>query len=443
MRLRIALTFLWSTLGLFQLFAQEPLELYVQAKEFITKGQLNEALKKFDDAIRLDASNYKFYHDKARLQFKMKQSEQAVETMKKAIEHRADHLESHEVLARYYNFTKQYDEAIIYFDNAFKYAESKEDKFKFKLEIIRLLDEQLHQLEKGGNHINDLKQIAPNDPTALYYEAKYYNVIGDYGKARDAAIKSTGLVGSKSPDEQAAHYFELGKAYYMLEDYQKMDEAFAKARNKDFMRDIQMMSPQYFFMLAMSYHKVYEVEESERLVSKTLKMRPDYSRAHELQVKIADSKIEKSLVIQHQKNAIEAETNLVKRAEKYADLSEIELQGGRYEDAIKSADACLQVEPKNYAVTFFKAVAQSKLGKHTEAITTLTELIAYKGIDAETKAQYNFALGLFHEKKAAAAKDAATKKQILAQAVERYKAADYGTFRYVAQERIRAIMQAD
>lgn len=425
---------------LFGTQAQDAIDVYVEATNLVNKKEFDKALQKFDDAIRLDGTNHKFYHEKAKLQFRLKRPDDAVKTMKKAIETREDHLESHEFLARYYNYAKKYEEAIIYYDNSFKYAESKEDKVKFKIKIVEILDKKLNQLEKAGNHINDLKQVAPENAKTLYYEAKYYNEIGDFQKAKEAALKATNIVTNENMAMKTAVHFELGKAYYELGNYDKMEEVFKVAGAADkYKKEIRRMTPQYFYMLALSHYKVYELKEAEALINKTLKMRPDYSRAHELQIKIANTKIETSLVIQHQKNAIEAESNLVKRAEKYAELSELELQSGRYEDAIKSANACLEVEPKNYAVTFFKGVAQYKVGKVQEAITTLTELIAYRGIDPITKAQYNFALGLFHETLAEEASDAGTKKNHIRQALERYKAADYGTFRYAAQEKIKEI----
>ena len=107
---------------------------------------------------------------------------------------------------------------------------------------------------------------------------------------------------------------------------------------------------------------------------------------------------------------------------KYAELAKHELEGGRYEDAIKSASSCLANQPKNYAVGFLKAIAQDKLGKDKEAIATLENLIGMSGIDPDTKAKFNLSLGLFYKKMGDKTR-----------AAERFKDAYFLSFKYAAR----------
>ncbi|MEM6298485.1 MAG: hypothetical protein AAF740_07345 [Bacteroidota bacterium] len=422
------------------------IDAYVEATGLEKAKKFNEAISKFDVAISKDGENPKYHFEKGRvLLTKMRDADRGVAALKKSIEINESYLDSHKLLARYFVISKKYEEAIIYLDNSFKYEDDKEAKLKYKIEILEILDEQLGQIKKAGNHVNDAKQVAADDPRTLFYESKYYNAIGDYEKAKQAAMKSVEIVADRELNEKAPAYYELGLAYYHLEEYQKMEEAFAVAKqSKEFAREVIRRSPQYFYTLARTFYRVYEIDEAATIIEKVLKMRPDYQRAHELKVQIVNQRVNKKTVIEHLKQALEAETNPLKRAEKLAELSELEIQAGLYADAIEHADQCLQIDAKNYAVTFFKGIAYYKSGikanstdEINKGIETLSGLISYKGIDLETKAQYSFALGLFYEKIA----EMSSNKGELKKAVESFKAANYGTFKYSAQEKIQTILE--
>ena len=174
------------------------------------------------------------------------------------------------------------------------------------------------------------------------------------------------------------------------------------------------------------------IEKSKELVEKALEMRKDFPQAHDLLVKIAASATDKSAVIEHQSSSIQTEPNAVKRSQKFADLAELQLESRKYEDAIKSADECLASQPKNYAVVFIKAISQHKMGSTQDAIKTLEDLLQFPGIDAETKAQYNFALGMFYQKldQAEAAAGAFTR-------------AKYGSYKYAAYEELEKFKKND
>jgi tetratricopeptide (TPR) repeat protein len=415
----------------FSVSAQTALDDFVKGKNLRSQKQYKQAIEQFDIAISKDASVPNYHYEKALCHMMMQQGDQAIASLEKTVALKPDYVDAHSRLAVLYKKNKQYDQAIVAYDNAYKYETDASKRLSYKLNIITILARS-RRIQEAGQHIADAKKLAPDDLQVLYFDAKYNNTIKKYEEAKNSALKAVSKLTSDAPQDIARYYFELGYAYHHLGKYDEKEEAFKKAQWGPYVKPIIELSPQFYHAIALSYFKIYEMEKSKELVETALKMRKDFPQAHDLLVKIASSSTDKSAVIEHQKTAIQTEPNAIKRAYKYADLAELELESGRYEDAIKSADECLQQQPKNYAVVFIKAIAQHKLKNTAQAIKTLDELLQFPGIDPETKAQYNFAMGVFFEKINNTEK-----------ALEAYKRAVYGTYKYASLQQIDRLKPAD
>ena len=414
--------------------AQSPgdaLDAFVKGENFRKQKQWKTALEQFDIAVQKDPSVYKYHYNKALCHLVLREADPAIASLEKTVSLKGDFVDAHERLARLYKITGKYDQSIAAYQSAFKYATDDKNKTDYKLNIILILD-RTRRLEEAGAHIADLKKLAPEDLNVLYYEAKYNNASGKYEQAKDAMLKATGMLATDNPKEIARYYFELGYAYHHLKMYDEKEKAFENAKYGPFMARITKLMPQYYHAIALSYFKVYNLDRSKELVEKALEMRKDFPQAHDLLVKIAASSTDKSAVIEHQLSSIQTEPNAVKRSQKFADLAELQLESRKYEDAIKSADECLASQPKNYAVVFIKAIAQHKMDATQDAIKTLEDLLQFPGIDAETKAQYNFALGMFYQKLEQAEQAAAA-----------FTRAKYGSYKYAAYEELEKFKKND
>lgn len=409
----------------------EALDAFVKGENFRKQKQWKTALEQFDIAVTKDPSVYKYHYNKALCHLVLREADPAIAALEKTVSLKKDFVDAHERLARLYKITGKYDQSVASYQNAFKYDTDPKRKTDYKLNIVLILD-RTKRLEEAGAHIADLKKLAPDDLNVLYYEAKYSNATGKYEQAKDAMIKATGMLATDNPKEKARYFYELGLAYHNLKMYEEKEKAFDQAKVGPFMARITKLMPQYYHAIALSYFKIYDLERSKELVEKALEMRKDFPQAHDLLVKIAASATDKSAVIEHQLSSIQTEPNAVKRSQKFADLSELQLESRKYEDAIKSADECLASQPKNYAVVFIKAIAQHKMGSTQDAIKTLEDLLQFPGIDAETKAQYNFALGMFYQK-LNQAEPAATA----------FTRAKYGSYKYAAYEELEKFKKND
>ncbi|TAF31395.1 MAG: hypothetical protein EAZ57_11780 [Cytophagales bacterium] len=407
--------------------AQDPLDLYVAGENARNAGKFADAVASFDKAIALDANNYKFYFSKGKCHISLREDEKAIQALEKATVLKTDYLEAYMPLAKLYQKVNKPNEAIKAYDNAFKYEQENTKKLGYKLNIIKILQKE-NRLKEAGSHIDEAKVLAADNLEVLYFFAKLANMTERPSEARDAMLKATSLLKTQEPKEIARYYYELGYAYFLLADYAKQDEAYEKAKWGPFTRKILEMSPQYYHSIALAYYDVFEFDKSKELVNQALKMRKDFARAHDLLAKIATAQTDKAQVIEHQKKSIEMERDPAKKAVKFNDLCEVELEGGRFEDAIKSADQCLIVQPKNYMVNYYKAIAQYKLKQTALSTKTLEALLNAPDMDPQTKAMYGFALGLMYEK---------TNKE---KAKELFTTtANYGDYKFAAQEALKRL----
>jgi tetratricopeptide (TPR) repeat protein len=419
--------------------AQSGIDEYVKAEGLLKQKKYKEAVTEYDNAIQKDAKNYKFHFHKGKCLLILKEEDQAIKSFQKTVdllsaantsgqpEMQKDLVEANMRLARLFEKQKKVDEAVKAYDNAFKYETAAPNKLKYKLSILRLLKSS-GRLAEAANHVNDAKQVAPDDLNVLYYEAKYGNEPGvaNYAVAKAAMEKAITKLPSQEPKDVAKYYYELGYALTQLGEHDRaQNDILPKAKWGPYANKVLKLTPEYFHSIATSYYKIYELDKAKTLVEQALKIKKSFPRAHDLLVKIATGQTDRSAVIDHFKTSIETERDPTRRAYRFSELAEMELENRRYDDAIKSAEECLKASPKNYAVLFIKSVAQHKLNQTDAAIKTINDIMQIDGIDPESKAQYFFAQGVFYDK-------VGKKKE----AVDAFKNANYGSFRYAAKEEL-------
>jgi tetratricopeptide (TPR) repeat protein len=420
-------------------FAQSGIDEYVKAEGLLKQKKYKEAVTEYDNAILKDAKNYKFHFHKGKCLLMLKDEEQAVKSFQKTVdllttagtsaqpEMQKDLVEANSRLAKLFEKQKKVDEAVKAYDNAFKFETTPANKMRHKSSILRLLKAN-NRLSEAANHINDAKQVAPDDLNVLYYEAKFCNepAVANFAGAKAAMEKAITKLPSQEPKDVAKYYFEYGYALTQLGEHEKaQNEVLPKAKWGPYANKVLKLTPEYFHSIATSYYKIYELDKAKTLVEQALKIKKSFPRAHDLMVKIATGQTDRAAVIDHFKTSIETERDPTRRAYRFSELAEMELENRRYDDAIKSAEECLKASPKNYAVLFIKAVAQHKLNQTDASLKTINDIMQIEGIDPESKAQYFFAQGVFYDK-------LGKKKE----AADAFKNANYGSFKYAAKEEL-------
>lgn len=402
-------------------YAQEGLEFILKAEEFKKSRNYDAALAEYDKAIKADPKNPEFLFRKAQLYFIKKDADNAIQFFEKTVAMQKDNLTAHLSLARLYSMKGGNESAIKAFESAYTLEKENTKKIEYKINIIKILNKQDKFID-SEQHIKDALALDPNNLTVLYFDSRLANMKGKYEQAKQSMIKATSILRSDDPKEFAKFYYELGYAYYHLEKYNDARLAFDKANHGPFKLLIFRMTPPYFYNLAISYFKVYEIEESKKYLENALKIKTDFTQAHDLLLKIVAMKADKNAIIESMKRAAEYEKDSQKKAMNLANLCENQFSAGKYQDALTSANACLAIQPQNSPIAFIKAICLHRLKKSEEAITILQNLTKQPALEQDARAQYNFALGLIYSK---------TGKDVK-MAENTFKKADFAGFKYAA-----------
>lgn len=402
-------------------YAQEGLDFVLKAEDFKKAKNYDAALVEYDKAIKADPKNVEFVVRKAQVYFIKKDADNAIQYFEKAIAMQNNNLGAYLNLAKLYTIKASNEPAIKAFENAYKLETDNAKKIEYKINIIKILN-KLNRFADSEVHIKDALALAPNDLSLLYFDARLANTKGAYERAKQSMLKATSLLKSDDPKEFAKFYYELGYAYYNLEKYNDSRIAFDKANFGPFKALIFRMTPPYFFNLAMSYYKVYEIEESKKYLEMALKIKTDFTQAHDLLLKIVAMSADKNAVIESMKRAAEYEKEPQKKAANLASLCENQFFAGKYQDAITSANAYLAIQPQNTQISFLKVMCLYKLKKADEGISLLQNLTKIPTLEQDVRAQYNFALGLLYSKTGKDMKMAETA----------FKKADFAGFKYAA-----------
>lgn len=374
------------------------LEFLLKAEDYKKNNRPKEAIDEYNKAIQADPANPEYVFRKGKTYILLKDMDNAIQCFEKTIQLRKDYLGAYTRLARLYAAKNKTNEAIEAFNNAFKYDSNPKEKVEYKINIIKLLM-RADRFKESANHIADGLALDPNNLQLLFFNAHLNNKLGKHDLAVKDMLKATPLITSQDPRDFARFYYELGLGYYKLGKYPEAQQAFTKANFGPYKVKIFEMSHIYFQHLATAYYKVYELEESKKMAEQAIKIKPDFSPAHEMLVNISKMTLDQSAVIKQQKLAAEAKKEPVEKALALSKVAQSEIGAGLYNEAIASADACLAIQPTNYQVAFIKAVALSKLNKLNESMTIINDILnKFQGVDPEMKAQVYFLQGLVFNK---------------------------------------------
>ncbi|PWJ36065.1 tetratricopeptide repeat protein [Sediminitomix flava] len=376
-------------------FAQSDLGLssYVEGEKLRESGQYLLAIDQYNQAISEDPKNFNFHFKKGMCYYKLRQADNAMESLLKAVELKPEVAEAHAKLGKLYEYKEKVDKSIEHYNHAFKYDDSPQKKLEYKNNILKLLI-QLDRLDDTETHLVDILDINPRNVRALYYYAKLMNQRGEYSKAKDAASAGLDILRGSSPKETARFYYEQGYASYHLHEYDQLSDILSKANYGPYRALVTKMTPTYKYRVAKSYFEIYEYEKARELLSDAMMIDNSNPKVHELQIEIAHATTDKSEIIAFNNEILAHEENPVTRAQKHAELAQLYLVQGKYQQAIKMADMCLQQMPEHYLVGYIKAISYYKSENTKKAVDQLKELVKYRGLDLETKAQYNFSLGV-------------------------------------------------
>ncbi len=369
------------------------LDSYVRAEKLRQANQFRAAIDEYEKAISEDSANYRFHYQKGKCYTLLRDEDNAILAFEQAAKLKSDYVYAHTRLAWLYQRKEKFEQTMAAFDSAFKYESDLKDRITYKLNIIKLLI-RLNRFPEAWPHIMDVKAHDPDNLDALYYEAKHFNLQKKHVLAKESAKKAVARLTTANPKETARYYYELGTAFYFMEEYDSAKEAYKRADYGPYKGLIARRTPRYKYALASAYFGVYEFEKSKELLETALKMDQYFPYAIELLSKIAVTKADKSKVIAHLKNAINAETDQMRKSIQYEELAFLEFDAGQLNNVLNTSSLCLEIQPNNYKVAYLRQLALFRTGKRDEAVEGMKKLTTYPGLDFDSKSKFSFALGL-------------------------------------------------
>jgi tetratricopeptide (TPR) repeat protein len=410
-----------------QVFAQGntdevALQAYIKAENMRRTKRYIEALFEYDKAITADPKNFKFVFSKAQCYYMLRDAEGAITNLQKTIAIKNDFIPAYTLMAQCYKVKKKPLDLVQSLDNAFKYETDVAKKLKYKSVIINTLI-RAEEYAKAKIHLADAKKLSVSDPDILFYEAKASNELGDYNTAKLAMMTATRQLTVKDPKYVARFYYELGYAHYKLGSYDLAFDAWQYANYGYYKNLISRFDPKNYFASAQAYYKVYEFGQAKEYLQLTLKMQHNFAQAHILMAEIAKKENNRhDAALVHYLEAVKNEQNSNTQYEMYRNITQGEMDAGKFGDAITYAKEALKIKPTDYSMMFLQAMAYYRLKNYQETINILETISIIPGLDFETRALYYFAL-------------ATTRKAMgqIDKAKEAFKKADYGTFARAAQ----------
>jgi tetratricopeptide (TPR) repeat protein len=387
----------WTLAIPFATFAQDEATMVFNRAEHLRKSNnLIAAIDEYERAIALDGSNPRFPFSKGMCYVTLKDFENAVLAFEQTVKLKPDFVPAYTMLAKCYESLDRFMKVEEALDKAFQHDTDIAKRLKYKESIIQIFIKQ-ENYDRALRHVNDAKAAAPGDPEMLYFEAMINNKKGNYEQAKKAMLSVTATLTTKEPQRIAKYYYELGFAYNKLGEYEKSGEAFNLANFGPYKPLIAKLSPQYYMSAALCYLKLNDFEKCKELLQTALKMQHNFSQAYMMLANIAKMEADQSEAIKIFQQALKAETDAQRQAKIYQSLAQLQLENGKFQDAIKSAEAYLKIDEKDYNVMFIQAMAHYKLKNYKQAVTLFDRLAGWVGLDLETKSKHEFALGIVYK----------------------------------------------
>ena len=378
---------------------------YLQAENLRKQNKCEDAITKYNDALRLEPTNYKYYFQMGKCQYKLKDFESAKASFQATVEYKRTFTPAYSLLAKISKNENDFGQAIYNYEQAAKYETSKGKKVQFTLLLVNLLIKE-DRIREAARHIEEAKALDPTNPNILFYSGELASRDERWEEARDNYEKALASERLKNanPSEKAKYYYFLGVALSNLGDAAGAKRAWSKANFGPYKQLISEQMRQnnhvYYYKIAVSYYLNGEYDQSEEFLAKTLELQNNFSSAFVLKGKIEGKKGNMAGALAQYQQAINNEQSKARKSMMYGIMAKMQLSDNDPNGALDNIAKAIQLNPQGSdRYLHLKARAEYQTGRYHEAIESLERLIA-AGVDTKAKAKYNFMLGMAAKKTA-------------------------------------------
>lgn len=384
-------------------FAKAQPDVYTKAVEMAQNGNPQDGLNLLKTELNADAKNTQLLYYTGLYLEQLKNIPKAVELYKQAISIDKTNFEANYRLGLLYEKIDSTSQAFAYYEMALSHVPSNQPNEKntilsrliFLSDNIQKYDkktvEYADEYFKSENIDNIPAPVALALATILYQNSEYE----DAQKLTKAILEKTNS--NAYPIQKAA--FIYTSCAFRLQDFDGMTTYYARIKDEKLKTELENTAPQYYYNLGYAYFFMYDFDKSVRYLRTALTIKPDYSSAQVFLNKVEDQNTDKSNAIYHIRKKIEFSEHLSHDAAYYYDLTRLFVYEKRYNEAIKVADSCLQLEPNRQEVYFLEAIANYKTIRDKEGIAIIQKaLTKFPKLENEDRSKYYFLLGLLYKR---------------------------------------------
>ena len=382
---------------------------YNDAEKLRQAGNCKEALTEYEAAIAKEGDNYRYFFGKARCEYDLDDFRSAKRSLERVLEFNKNFTSAYSMLARIYRMEKDYDNAIFYYKEASVVETDSVRKLQYHLLVISLLMNE-KRIREAREMLISAKKLDTEHPGVMYYQAELFLQENNWEQAKEIylAALSSSRMQTTPPKEKAKYYFSLGLAYNRMGEREKAEEAWEKAKFGPYQdlieKEKQIKNDEEYYKIAVSYYLQGEYKESEGYLQKALELNEEFVNAYVLKGRIAEKQGRMDDAVIAYQQAISSESDDNKAAKIRVMEAAIHLNNEHGERALSALDPAVARFPSNTEWQYMRARATYLANQFPQAIQTLEALLSDKNLEEQTKAQYNFLLGMSAKKMGAVEK---------------------------------------
>ncbi len=419
---------------------REAMRVYREAETLREQNKFETAIDRYNEAIRADPTNYRYYLQRGRCEYRLNRLPAAQASLEQAIA-----LGEEEIPASVYylmgkiQLTQNPDnlgEAVKYYRLAADQEVDDTRRLQYQLLLVQSLI-NLGQYSEASTYLDDVATAAPNNVSVLYYQGKLAAAQGEHPQAQtyfEQALRSTALR-EASPEERAKYYYGLGQALEALGRDEEAITAYEQANHGAIsalvQKKIQPVTPASQYKLAVSYFLGEEYGRSREFINQLLASDPNNANAYVLLARIAQEENDLRSAIQSLERAASYEPDSTEKAKIYMQLADIHDANNDYRSALTTAQRAIDADIRSLAsskLLLVKARAEYHTGEYGAAVSTYDRILNAPRLDARTKARINFMMGM-------AAKNAGD----IETAHNAFERASYGPYQPAAEQELNAL----
>ena len=391
---------LFFILFTFSLSKAQP-NVYIKAVAMAQNGDPQEGLNLLKKTLSADSKNTELLYYTGLYLEQLKNIPKAVELYQEAVKMDKTNFEANYRLGFLYEKVDSVEQAFSYYEMALLYVPiSREEEKKTILGRIIILSDETKKFDKQilkytDEYLKneDIENVPP--PIALSLATIFYQNL-EYEKAQKLTKSVLEKTNSNAyPIQKAA--FVYTNCAFRLQDMEGMATYYSRIKDEKLKEEIENTAPKYYYNLGYVYFFMYDFDKSLRYLKTALIIKPDYSPAQVFINQVEGRKDDKSDVINFLRKKIEQSKD--RNGSYYADLTRLYVHEKRYNEAIKVADSCLQLEPNRQDVYFLEALANYKTLKDKEGIKVIQKALKkFSKLENEDRSKYYFLLGLFYKR---------------------------------------------